>query len=136
MFGPGDGVIRVGDSSSHGGTVVTGQANYLVDGIPVAVVGDMVACPQKGHGYAPSSRAIPHSQSMEKPLRFMGARRLAGLHYSHQQLTTMLLALPMLQPMLTLLSLRRISTSNGHLRLNWLVGLAKPPHFSNLKSST
>ena len=39
MFGPGDGVIRVGDSSSHGGKVVTGQANYLVDGIPVAVVG-------------------------------------------------------------------------------------------------
>lgn len=59
MFGPGDGIIRVGDSSSHGGTVVTGQANYLVDGIPVAVVGDMVACPQKGHGVYPIVEGHP-----------------------------------------------------------------------------
>ena len=59
MFGPGDGIIRVGDSSSHGGTVVTGQANYLVDGIPVAVVGDMVACSQKGHAVCPIVEGHP-----------------------------------------------------------------------------
>lgn len=44
------GIIVVGDSTNHGGTVISGQSNYLVDGKPVACVGDKVTCPLKGHG--------------------------------------------------------------------------------------
>lgn len=78
MFGPGDGVIRVGDSSSHGGTVVTGQANYLVDGIPVAVVGDMVACPQKGHGVCPIVEGHPTFSANGKAVAFHGCSTACG----------------------------------------------------------
>ncbi|MBS8269094.1 hypothetical protein DYI26_10210 [Halomonas litopenaei] len=78
MFGPGDGVIRVGDSSSHGGTVVTGQANYLVDGIPVAVVGDMVACPQKGHGVCPIVEGHPTFSVNGKAVAFHGCSTACG----------------------------------------------------------
>ncbi len=43
------GVIRVGDRTSHGGQVVTGCEKYLVDGKPIARVGDECTCPVHGH---------------------------------------------------------------------------------------
>jgi uncharacterized Zn-binding protein involved in type VI secretion len=48
--------ILLGDKTSHGGTVVTargaGPVPFLVDGIPVACVGDQVTCPRcKGTHY-------------------------------------------------------------------------------------
>ena len=44
------GVIRLGDSTDHGGAVVSVSAtHYTVDGIPVARVGDKCSCPKKGH---------------------------------------------------------------------------------------
>lgn len=43
-------VIRLGDPTSHGGKVVTVSAKYfLVDGKPVARVGDVCSCPIAGH---------------------------------------------------------------------------------------
>ncbi|MCX8639084.1 PAAR domain-containing protein [Gilliamella sp. B3172] len=43
------GVIRLGDPHSHGGIVISASgANF--DGKPVALVGDTVSCPKKGHG--------------------------------------------------------------------------------------
>ncbi|CDG83222.1 PAAR domain-containing protein [Janthinobacterium agaricidamnosum] len=38
-------VIRVGDKTSHGGEVLSGSAAFLIDGKPVARVGDKVSCP-------------------------------------------------------------------------------------------
>lgn len=43
-------VIRLGDPTTHGGTVVGAAANYTMDGIPVARLGDMCTCPVHGHG--------------------------------------------------------------------------------------
>ncbi|MFP3709982.1 PAAR domain-containing protein [Paraburkholderia tropica] len=43
------GVIRVGDSTSHGGKVVTGRDGSTVMGRAVACVGDRCTCPQSGH---------------------------------------------------------------------------------------
>jgi len=42
--------IVLGDLTSHGGTVISasGAGRMVIDGIPVACVGDMVACPKKG----------------------------------------------------------------------------------------
>ncbi|WP_370261377.1 PAAR domain-containing protein [Limnobacter sp.] len=37
--------ILVGDTTSHGGVVVSGSPNVTVNGIPVARLGDMVTCP-------------------------------------------------------------------------------------------
>lgn len=44
------GIIRLGDPTDHGGVVVSASAGqYLVDGKPVARVGDKCSCPKKGH---------------------------------------------------------------------------------------
>lgn len=43
-------VIRIGDSTSHGGTVQTGRAQSIVMGRAVACVGDECTCPISGHG--------------------------------------------------------------------------------------
>jgi uncharacterized Zn-binding protein involved in type VI secretion len=40
------GFIVVGDRTSHGGEVITGDPTWTVDGIPVARVGDKVSCPR------------------------------------------------------------------------------------------
>jgi uncharacterized Zn-binding protein involved in type VI secretion len=46
MSGP---VIRLGDKTSHGGVVLTASPLSDSGGIPIARVGDMVACPLPGH---------------------------------------------------------------------------------------
>lgn len=43
------GVIRIGDSTSHGGKVVTGEDGSTVMGRAVACVGDRCTCPKSGH---------------------------------------------------------------------------------------
>ncbi|GGX99609.1 PAAR domain-containing protein [Massilia dura] len=44
-------IIRLGDPTSHGGMVIFVKATYfLVDGKPVACVGDQCSCPVPGHG--------------------------------------------------------------------------------------
>jgi len=37
--------IRVGDTTTHGGVVITGSETLKEDGIPVARKGDTVTCP-------------------------------------------------------------------------------------------
>jgi len=43
-------IVRLGDSSSHGGTVITASSKVLVRGAPVARAGDLHSCPVPGHG--------------------------------------------------------------------------------------
>ncbi|TFW06481.1 PAAR domain-containing protein [Oxalobacteraceae bacterium OM1] len=42
-------VIRLGDPTTHGGTVVSGADNYTMDDTPVARMGDYCTCPVHGH---------------------------------------------------------------------------------------
>ncbi len=42
-------VIRVGDPTSHGGVVESGDSGFVVDGRAVARVGDSCSCPIAGH---------------------------------------------------------------------------------------
>lgn len=46
-------VIRVGDMSSHGGTIITGSPTMTVDGKPIARIGDLHSCPQFYPGGVP-----------------------------------------------------------------------------------
>lgn len=46
-------IVRLGDSTSHGGVVVSAAPTTSVDGKPPARVGDMTVCPIKGHGSNP-----------------------------------------------------------------------------------
>lgn len=41
-------VARIGDTSSHGGEIISGSANVRANGIGVARVGDILACPIHG----------------------------------------------------------------------------------------
>ena len=43
-------VVRLGDSSSHGGTVITASGRVRVGGAPAARIGDLHSCPVPGHG--------------------------------------------------------------------------------------
>lgn len=54
------GVIVKGDSTSHGGSVITGQHNFRINGKEVACEGDMVTCPQEYH---PPVSAITNGSS-------------------------------------------------------------------------
>lgn len=41
-------VVRLGDPTTHGGVVSQGSDNFLIDGKPVARLGDKVSCPLHG----------------------------------------------------------------------------------------
>lgn len=46
-------VVRIGDTSSHGGSMVSASAQYTADGKQVCVSGDSHSCPIPGHGVTP-----------------------------------------------------------------------------------
>jgi len=46
-------IIVVGDSTDHGGVVVSGSPSQTIRGKPIARLGDMVDCPQKYPNKAP-----------------------------------------------------------------------------------
>jgi uncharacterized Zn-binding protein involved in type VI secretion len=43
-------VARLGDTSDHGGVIITASSTVFADGIKVAAVGDLHSCPIPGHG--------------------------------------------------------------------------------------
>lgn len=45
-------VIRLGDSTSHGGKVISATATITVHGVAVALEGDMTHCPQCNGDFA------------------------------------------------------------------------------------
>lgn len=47
------GVIRLGDMTTHGGSVIHASSKIVMEGRPVALVGDLVSCPRDGHGINP-----------------------------------------------------------------------------------
>jgi len=47
-------IARLGDPSSHGGTIITSSASKtLVEGIPPSLDGDLHSCPIEDHGVTP-----------------------------------------------------------------------------------
>jgi len=53
-------VIRLGDSTSHGGAVVAVSAtHFTVNGSAVARVGDACSCPVKGHEHCTIAEGDP-----------------------------------------------------------------------------
>ncbi|WP_294613268.1 PAAR domain-containing protein [uncultured Gilliamella sp.] len=43
-------VVRLGDPTTHGGNVISTSSTTTVEGKLVALIGDLVSCPKKGHG--------------------------------------------------------------------------------------
>ena len=46
-------IVRLGDKTTHDGVVITASPIHTLRGIGIARVGDMVACPVRGHGVNP-----------------------------------------------------------------------------------
>lgn len=46
-------IARLGDTSSHGGTIITAASRTYANGKPVARKGDLHSCPIEGHGVTP-----------------------------------------------------------------------------------
>ena len=50
---------RLGDMSSHGGVIITAAMRTVVNGMPLARMGDLHACPIPGHGVTPIVTGSP-----------------------------------------------------------------------------
>ena len=46
-------IVRLGDTSSHGGSVVSAASKWKCEGALIARKGDLFACPIPGHGVNP-----------------------------------------------------------------------------------
>ncbi len=46
-------IVKLGDSSDHGGVMIQANGGFTVDGTAGCVSGDMHQCPIKGHGVTP-----------------------------------------------------------------------------------
>ncbi|WKB54541.1 PAAR domain-containing protein [Eleftheria terrae] len=72
-------VIRVGDPTSHGGTVLSsGASHFTVDGIAVALVGDPCSCPKKGHGPCSIATGDPEHTIDGVPVAYEGCLTTCG----------------------------------------------------------
>lgn len=72
-------VIRLGDTTSHGGKVLTSSApHFKVDGVPVACVGDTCSCPIPGHVQCTITTGSSHHVIGGKALAFEGDRLSCG----------------------------------------------------------
>lgn len=51
-------VARLGDTSDHGGVIISASSNVKANGIEVARQGDQHSCPIKGHGITPLTASV------------------------------------------------------------------------------
>lgn len=66
------GIIRIGDKTTHGGVVLVGSATMIFAGIGVARKGDAVSCPQPGHGVTTIIEGNPDYLDHGIPVAFHG----------------------------------------------------------------
>jgi len=73
----GKGVIRLGDQTTHGGKVISGQATFKVLGKTVAVEGDITMCPQC-KGTFPIQPASSERRHNDRPVAYDGDTAACG----------------------------------------------------------
>lgn len=76
-------IIVLGDSTDHGGKVISGSATHLIDGKPVARLGDKVLCPAlfpngQPHGVNPIIEGEPGCLIDGTPVALEGHKTLCG----------------------------------------------------------
>ena len=72
------GIIRTGDKTTGGGTVLGGSSAMKFDGIGAARQGDPVSCPIPGHGSTMIAEGHPNVREQGVPLAFDGHRCACG----------------------------------------------------------
>lgn len=63
---------RLGDSSSHGGVIITGAMRTVVNGQPAARMGDLHSCPLPFHGITPIVTGSPDTLTEGQPNARLG----------------------------------------------------------------
>lgn len=72
-------VIRLGDPTSHGGKVVSAEAEHFkVAGLPVACIGDTCSCPLPGHNGCKIATGSEHHRINGKAVAFEGDLTTCG----------------------------------------------------------
>ncbi len=71
-------VIRLGDPTSHGGTVVSASSTVIINGKPVARVGDSVTCPIPGHGVVTIVEGDSAWLDNDRPIALQGHKTSCG----------------------------------------------------------
>lgn len=72
------GIVRIGDKTTHGGTVQSGSSTMVFCGIGVARKGDKVFCPQPGHGSTVITEGNPDYLDNGVPVAFYGHKCACG----------------------------------------------------------
>lgn len=72
------GLIRLDDPTSHGGKVISATSRFIVDGKPVARVGDKCSCPIPGHGSETIVEGDPDWTIDGMPLAYEGCKTDKG----------------------------------------------------------
>ncbi|OTA18709.1 hypothetical protein Xbed_03062 [Xenorhabdus beddingii] len=70
-------VIRLNDTTDHGGTVITAIDRYVYQGVPVAAKGDLVTCPQC-QGVFPIVEGSNSLRHQGKPVALDGMHTACG----------------------------------------------------------
>jgi len=71
------GIIVLGDRTSHGGTVISASPQSSIDGKPIARVGDMVSCP-RCRGVYPISQGDPSAMVDGAAAAYHGCKVACG----------------------------------------------------------
>lgn len=72
-------VIRLGDPTSHGGKVIEcSSPNVKAGSIPIAVVGDKVMCPIRGHENCTIATGNPRHRIHGKAVAYEGDKTSCG----------------------------------------------------------
>ena len=69
-------IILLGDTTTHGGAVITGSENDRVNGRPIARMGDQVRCPR--HGVNPIIEGDTSTLLDGRPIALEGHRTRCG----------------------------------------------------------
>ena len=72
------GFVLLGDKTTHGGAVISASSTMIVNGKPVALVGDKVSCPFPGHGTIAISEGAPEWSSEGKAIVGDGCKCQCG----------------------------------------------------------
>ncbi|MHA7679307.1 PAAR domain-containing protein [Cupriavidus sp. PET2-C1] len=84
-------IITVGDTTTHGGRVITGSASHLLQGRPIARQGDLVDCPAhysdgRPHGVNAITEGDPAFLVEGRPVALHGHRCECGCELIGSQL--------------------------------------------------
>ncbi|MBD9461245.1 PAAR domain-containing protein [Pseudomonas sp. PDM05] len=71
-------IIRIGDKTTSGGTVLSGSTTMIFRGIGAARQGDLVSCPVPGHGQTVIAEGHPAFRDHGLPVAFDGHRCACG----------------------------------------------------------